>query len=142
MLKPLSDEFVKAIDSITSKFREAIDSMAKKHEELVVKYGEFSNKLGELKAEAGNLEEELLLARNIQALVRYPTEAKDLPLDYDLLMLKAIIHHCTAKGVNPKVKAGDLISDKYGFSILSSMEVELIDILKWAERVLTSSLGK
>ena len=95
-----------------------------------------AKKYEELKAEAGKLEEELKLARAIQSPTKYPTEAKELPLDLDLLMIETIIKHCRVGNVNPKVKAGDTISRKYPIS--SFMEVELLDLLEWACRGLES----
>ena len=137
----LSNEVKRGVESITAEFKGAIDAIAKKYEELTVECGEFSERLGKLKAEAGKLEEELMLARHIQALVRYPTGAKDIPLDYDLLMIKAITNHCRVKNVNPKVQAGELIYKKSRYSINASAELELIDLLGWAEKGLTSALG-
>lgn len=139
-LKPLSNEVKRGIESITAKYEEAISAIVAKYDEAAAKLGEFFENFGKLKAEAGKLEEELNFARNIQALIKYPTQAKDLPLDYDILMLRAVTQHCTVKNVNPKVKAGDKISKKY-YGIYSSTEVELLDLLEWATKGLISSLG-
>jgi len=49
---------------------------------ISMSYEEYWKRLGELKAEAGKLEEELGLARVVSAAIKYPSEAKDLPLDY------------------------------------------------------------
>jgi predicted nucleic acid-binding Zn-ribbon protein len=110
------------------------------------KYEEYANRYGELNAKLGKLEEELELARVIQALIKYPSELKDIPLDYDMLMLNAIINHCKVKEINPKVKIGDKIINKYstgGFSWLtSSTELELLDILELAIRALDNYINK
>jgi len=132
ILEPLSNEVKKGVELITATYKEAIDA-------TMLEYNEFTGKFGALKADAGKLEEELKLARAIQALIKYPTEAQELPLDYDILMLRAIIQHCTAKNINPKVKAGDPISKKQ-WSISSGTELELLDLLEWASRGLASSL--
>ena len=74
-------------------------------------YEEYSKKFGELKAEAAKLEEELKVASIVNVIIKYPIDAKDLPIDYDILMLNAIIQHCTIKNINPKVKAGELLAE-------------------------------
>jgi len=113
----IEDRCSKALVNLTSRFRDD------------------AKEFGELKAEAGKLEEELRLARILQTLTKYPSECKKIPipLDYDILMLEGVMNHCRVMGVNPMVKAGDTIQSKY-YSIYSSKEVELIDLLGWAIR--------
>ena len=137
-LKPLAEETRNSIESIKTGFEEAIKAISTKYKEHLNMYEEYSKKFGELKAEAAKLEEDLKLARIVNAIIRYPAEAKDLPIDYDILMLNAIIQHCTIKNINPKVKAGELLAEKY-YGIYPSTEVELLDLLKWANRGLTSA---
>ncbi|MEM3506762.1 MAG: hypothetical protein QW589_03660 [Candidatus Bathyarchaeia archaeon] len=132
MLNAIAKEAKESVKSITAEFMKTIEAIKSKYEEYAKRYGE-------LKAEAGKLEEELILAEAIQSIIKYPTEAKNLPLDLDLIMLKAIIQHCKVKGVNPKVKAGDVISKKY-YGISSYTDVELLDLLDWASEGLTSAL--
>jgi DNA repair exonuclease SbcCD ATPase subunit len=132
MLKPFVKELEKSMDTLRVKFSEALDTVSSKYEEYVKRFSE-------LKAECGRLEEELRLARVIQALIKYPSECKEIPLDYDILMLKAIISHCRVKGVNPKVRVGDAIGSKYLIS--SSKEFELLDILELALRGLEIGLA-
>jgi DNA repair ATPase RecN len=132
LLKPFVKRISEAIDLLGQKFSQSLDVISSKYEE-------YAKRLGELKAELGKLEEELRLARVIQSLMKYPSECRELPLDYDILMLRAIMEHCKVKGVNPRVKAGDIIAKKYFIS--SHIEVELLDILEWAMRGLISSLA-
>ena len=133
LLKPFVDELRRNVELLGKKFSEAIDAISRS-------YDEYARRYGELNAECGRLEEELRLARIIQSLVKYPSECVKIPLDYDILMLNAVINHLTVKGVNPKVKAGDTISGKY-YGIRSSQEVELLDLIEWAMRGLKSSLA-
>ncbi|MCP8311498.1 MAG: hypothetical protein L6M37_00910 [Candidatus Methylarchaceae archaeon HK02M1] len=135
LLKPFTVDLSKSVKLLNNKFSNAIDTIS-------TKYEEYAEKLGKLKTDAGKLEEELRLARYLQALLRYPSELKDLPQDhsYFIIMLQAFMNYWRVKGVNPKVKAGYSLSNKY-FHLSSSNEVELIDLLDWAMRGLTSSLG-
>jgi DNA repair exonuclease SbcCD ATPase subunit len=132
LLKPFVDELRRNVELLRKKFSEAIDAISRG-------YDEYARRYGELNAECGRLEEELRLARILQSLVKYPSECVKLPLDYDILMLNAVMNHLIVKGVNPKVKAGDTISGKYG--IRSYQEVELLDLIEWAMRGLKSSLA-
>jgi len=126
LLTPLADEVNRGVNSIQQKFLDAINNISNSYEE-------YSKRLGELKADAGKLEEELRLARVVNTAIKYPSEAKDLPLDYTLLLHEAVAKLCKAKGVNPKVKAGEDIHSKY-YGINSYAEVELLDIMGWARR--------
>jgi chromosome segregation ATPase/Fe2+ transport system protein FeoA len=134
LLKPFATEISKTIDLLGKKSSETIDAIAGK-------YDEYAKKYGELKAESGKFEEELRFARIIRSLINYSSECKELPLDYDIYMLRAIINHCKIKGVNPKVKAGEEIRTKYKYYGDVFEKTELLDLLQWALRGLESSLG-
>jgi len=129
-LKDLLREVKNSVKGIVDRFTEAIGRISSEYEGYVKRFGE-------LKAEAGKLEEELALARAIQALIRYPSEAKNIPIDYDIMMIEAIIKHCIARGVNPRVRPPDSIREKY----YSTPSIDLIDILKWAREGLIEALG-
>lgn len=131
-LKSITADLRKNVELLSEKSSEALDTIS-------TKYEEFAEGLGERKAEAGRLEEELQLARVVQALIKYPSESEKYPLDYDILMLRGVMNHCRVKEVNPKIKAGDTISQKYYIS--SSKEFELLDLIDWAMRGLTNSVG-
>ena len=119
-LKPLVKEVEKSVDLLGKKFSEAIDTISSKYEEYIKRFEE-------LMVEVGKLEEELRLARVIQSLIKYPSECEKIPLDYDVLMVRAIMNHCKVKGVNPKVKI-DTIAKKYG--IYTPKDIELSDLLE------------
>ena len=133
ILKPLLKEVEEGVKAITEKYNEAIGAITSQYEE-------YAEKLGNLKAEAGKLEGALEIARIVQTMVNYPTEAREFSLDYDLLMLKAIIQHCNVKSVDPEVEAGDVLSSKY-YNLSPYVKVKVSDLLKWAERGLTQALG-
>lgn len=132
LLKPFTADLRKNVELLSEKFSEALDTIS-------TKYEEFAEGLGERKAEAGRLEEELQLARVVQALIKYPSESEKYPLDYDILMLRGVMNHCRVKEVNPKIRAGDTISQKY--YIRSSTEFELLDLIDWVMRGLTDRVG-
>lgn len=130
IMKPLTEEVKKSMDTITGKYRESIESINSGYRKFLEKYGE-------LKAEAGRLEEELRLARIIQALIKYLSEAKNLPIDYALSLLDGVIKYCRVNNINPKVEAGETIAKKH---IIFTTELELLGLLEWARRGLTLAL--
>jgi hypothetical protein len=80
------------------------------------------------------------LARLIGAVIRYPTEAaKDLPMDYAILLINAVFNFCKAKMINSKVKPGEALSKKYLFFSFQQ-EIEALDLLDWSKRALEVSL--
>jgi len=130
VIKRLSDEINRGIENITNRFIESINKISSEYENYVKRFSE-------LKAEAGKLEEELMLTRVIQTLIRYPSEAKNISLDYDIMMIRAIIKHCMVKGVNPRIRPLDNMREKY---YSSPPSIELIDILEWAHKGLVEAL--
>ncbi len=130
LLEPFTADIGKNVELLMQKFSEAFDTIS-------TKYKEYAEELGELKADAGGLEEELRLARVLQALIKYPSEGEKYPLDYDILMLRGVMNHCRVKGVNPKVAPSEPIRSKYYFA----REVELLDLVDWTMRGLITSQG-
>ena len=59
-------------------------------------------------------------------MIKYPSQAKELPLDFDIQMLEGIRKHCIAKGIKIKVKPTDAISKK-----TYAPEMELLDLVDW-----------
>jgi len=146
LLKPLASEIGRSTESMKEAFIEATKNMGAKYQEsfniLKNTHEEYAKKFGELKAEAGKLEEELKIARIINTIMKYPSEAKELPFDYALLLHDGVFKFCLVKGVNPKVKAGDMIGGKYSYKyIQSSFEMELMDLINWTKRGLEVGLG-
>ncbi len=84
--------------------------------------------------EAKILEEELNLARVVNSIIKYPTEAVKLSLDYPLLLLNAVEKLCWAKGINPKLSLRDAsITDN---PLCSSLEVCLHQLIFGARTAL------
>jgi len=117
---PFAEEIKNSIVTLQQKFAESIDAISRKQEE----YGE---RYAELTAATARLEEELKLAKVLMAMIHYPSETKDLPLDYDVMMLNGILQHCSAKGINNKVEPTDAVRKKYRFAI----DTELTDLIQW-----------
>jgi len=106
-LEPLPEKVSSSVASID---KAAIDSMNKLIEKsgvnlasLEKEYDDFLTRFGELKAAAGRLEEDLNVARVVNSLTRYPSEAKDLSIDYAILLQEAVEKLCLAKCLNPKI---------------------------------------
>jgi DNA repair exonuclease SbcCD ATPase subunit len=89
-----------------------------------------TKKLADLSSKAGNLEKELIYARYIttgdQAVL------KSFPKEVVISFLERASVYCKLNHLNPKVRVPDGFSNKY-FNIYSFTEVELIDIIRWAE---------
>ena len=133
LLKPVLQEigqsFNNAIQAITTTYQQQLSLLKNATEE-------YAKMLGA----AVILEEELRLARIIMAIFKYPTEAKNLPIDYVILMLDAAAKLCRAKGINPKIKAGEasIVAEN---SWVSSMEVETLRLIEGAKRAIERIVG-
>jgi len=129
LLKPFSEELKCSVNLLKQKFVESIDAISGK-------YAEYEKRYAKLSTDAGRFEETLKLARVLMAMIKYPSEAKDLPLDYDLMMLSGITQHCMVKGLNIKVEPPGAVKKKNVFA----PEIELIDLLQWTMKGLTEGL--
>jgi hypothetical protein len=134
LLKPMQQEIVQsfnnAIQAITTTYHQQL-SLVKNATE------EYAKRLGA----AVILEEELRLARIIMAIFKYPVEqAKNLSIDYVILMLDAAVKICRVKGINPKIKAGEasIVSEN---SLCSSIEIETLRLIEGARRAVERLLG-
>ncbi len=98
----------------------------------------FAETLGKLKMEANFLNQELVLARAILFTKQSPGEMKALPNDFGLLLIDGLQKFCRVKGMNPKAYPGDTLYQKYG--LYKTIELELLDVLDWAERIFRAQL--
>jgi predicted nucleic acid-binding Zn-ribbon protein len=96
LLEPLSAELTKTVENtfqkITSVYSESLSVMKRESEE-------YAKRL----ADAKILEEELNLARVLHAMIKFPTQANTLPLDYAMLLLDSVGKFCWARGIDPKI---------------------------------------
>jgi DNA repair exonuclease SbcCD ATPase subunit len=131
-LSSLEEASSRALNSVSSKASEAVELLKGKSSELLKSlangYEEYSKKLGELKAEAGRLEEELRLARIVRLLIERPSECKNLPLELAPVMLQATLNFLEVKGVNPRI-------DAYS-------GVRTADYIKWAIEAVGRAIRK
>ncbi len=132
ILDPFTHNMISNADLLRKKFSETIDAIA-------LKYEEYFQRLSNVIGQAGKLEEELRLARIVSAMIKFPSEAKDVPLDFATLMVEGVSKMCSAKGFNPKIKAGEIFGKKYYF-LTASSEMELQDLLDWVKRALLTGL--
>lgn len=109
-LKPLPEEVRRSVAALDKAAVDALNGLTEKYgahlASMEKEYNDYVKRFGELKAEAGKLEEELNLARVVSSLIRYPSEAKDLPFNYAILLQEAVEKFCLAKGVNSKIRLG------------------------------------
>ncbi len=95
---------------------------------------------GEIKAEAGKLEDELKIARYFA--VKDPIMIKLLPKGAIIFLLGKVILWCELWGINPEVRVPEGLSKKYS-GISSYAEVGLADLLRWAyDGMLKVEVGK
>jgi predicted nucleic acid-binding Zn-ribbon protein len=129
VLQEIVQSFNNAIQAITTTYQQQLSSLKNASEE-------YAKRLGT----AVILEEELRLARIILAISKYPTEAKNLSIDYVILMLDGAVKLCRAKGINPKIKAGEALIVAEN-SLLSGIDVEMLRIIEGARRAVERLLG-
>jgi predicted nucleic acid-binding Zn-ribbon protein len=134
LLKPLQQEiaqsFKNSIQAITTTYQQQLSLLKNSSEE-------YAKRLGA----AVILEEELRLARIIMAIFKYPAEvAKNISIDYVILMLDAAIKICRVKGINPKIKVGEasIVAEN---SLISGIDVEMIRLIEGARRAIERLLG-
>jgi hypothetical protein len=127
LLKPTSNEinkaFTDAINNITTTYQEQLRALKGASE----KYGE---RLGKSLA----LEEELKFAKVINLIIKYPLEAREVPLDYAIILLDAVKKMLVAKRIEVKIKAREAGMNK---SVpFDGMEFEVKDLVEGARRAL------
>ncbi len=130
-LAPIRNEITKNVDYVIKKFVETLADMS-------VQYEQYAQRYGELKAEAGKLEEDLKLGRIMLLLIKYPSEARQVPLEYDALILSGIVNHCRAMGINPTLKLQDVVESKLW--AIGSYSVTLVELLEWSLKGLRKSI--
>jgi hypothetical protein len=127
LLKPVSNEITKAftdaINNITTTYQEQLKALKGASEE----YGQ---RLGNSLA----LEEELKFAKVINLIIKYPLEARELPLDYAIILLDAVKKMLVAKRIEVKIKTREAGMDKSVPFV--GMEFEVKDLVEGARRAL------
>jgi hypothetical protein len=127
LLKPVSNEINKAytdaINNIATTYQEQLRALEGANEE----YGE---RLGKSLA----LKDELEFAKVINLIIKYPLEARELPLDYAIILLDAVKKMLVAKRIEVKIKTREAGMDK---SVpFEGMEFEVKDLVEGARRAL------
>jgi chorismate mutase len=89
---------------------------------------EQAKRFGEIKAEAGRLEEELKAARHLR--VNNPVVVAFFPKEVIVSLLNKVKLWSTLNDVNPKVKLPEWMKEKYLFTYYSGTAFELVDLLE------------
>jgi hypothetical protein len=127
LLKPVSNEINKAytdaINNITATYQEQLRALKGASEE-------YGKRLGKSLA----LKDELEFAKVINLIIKYPLEARELPLDYAIILLDAVKKMLVAKRIEVKIKTREAGMDKSVPFV--GMEFEVKDLVEGARRAL------
>jgi len=131
-LKSLSTSVVKEVTMVSGQAMTEVKS-------LLAEIRAETKRLADLKAEAGKLEKELMYARYLttgdQAVL------KAFPKEVVFSFLDRALSYCKLNQLNPMVRVPDGFPYKYkNFSVFSSTEVGLLDLIAWAEVGLVGAL--
>jgi ribosome-binding protein aMBF1 (putative translation factor) len=88
----ISKAFNSSMTAITNTYQQQISIIKKESQEYGIRAGQ-----------AKILEEELNWARMIFSILKFPSEAKNLPSDFALVLLDAVTRFCNAKSINPTI---------------------------------------
>lgn len=136
-LRSVMDEIKKATTGILGPFA---GEVAKAIGIISSKYEEYAEKVGRLRAQLESMDNDVVLAKIILSVERYPTTAKNLPFDYILLLASALKKVTVVRRINPTYFPGDDMLKKYG--IYKTVEFELQDMLDWVGNCLMDELKK
>jgi len=97
LLQPVSNE-------VTRAYTDAINNIATTYQGQLKSLKGASEEYGERLGKSLALEEELKFAKVINLIIKYPLEARELPLDYAIIMLDAVKKMLVAKRIEVKIK--------------------------------------
>jgi hypothetical protein len=127
LLKPVSNE-------VTRAYTDAINNIATTYQGQLRALKGASEEYGERLGKSLALEEELKFAKVINLIIKYPLEARELPLDYAIILLDAVKKMLVAKRIEVKIKAREAGMDKP--VLFEGMEFEVKDLVEGARRAL------
>jgi hypothetical protein len=131
LLKPVSNE-------ITKTYADAINNIATTYQEQLRGLKGASEEYGKRLGKSLALKDELEFAKVINLIIKYPLEARELPLDYAIILLDAVKKMLVAKRIEVKIKAREAGMDK---SVpFEGMEFEVKDLVEGARRALETIL--
>lgn len=120
----ISSAFNNSMTAITNTYQQQVDIIKKESQEYGIRAGQ-----------AQILEEELNWARMIFSILKFPSEAKNLPSDFALVLLDAVTRFCNAKGINPTISVKEsLISTERMLGEYS--EIPTINLINGAKKAL------
>jgi predicted nucleic acid-binding Zn-ribbon protein len=127
LLKPVSNEITKA-------FTDAINNIATTYQGQLRALKGASEEYGERLGKSLALEQELKFAKVINLIIKYPLEARELPLDYAIILLDAVKKMLVAKRIEVKIKTRE--AGMYKSVPFEGMEFEVKDLVEGARRAL------
>lgn len=120
----ISNTFNNSITAITNTYQQQIEIIKKESQEYGIMVGQ-----------AKILEEELKWARMIFSILKFPSEAKNLPSDFALILLDAVAKFCNAKGMNPTISLREWSISANNYMIENS-EISAINLINGAKKAL------
>jgi hypothetical protein len=127
LLKPVSNEITKA-------YTDAINNMTTTYQGQLRALKGTSEEYGERLGKSLALKDELEFAKVINLIIKYPLEARELPLDYAIILLDAVKKMLVTKRIEVKIKSREAGMDK---SVpFEGMEFEVKDLVEGARRAL------
>jgi hypothetical protein len=128
ILTSASSEISKAFDNsmttITNTYQQQISIIKKESQEYGIRAGQ-----------AKILEEELNWARMIFSILKFPSEAKNLPSDFASVLLEAVAKFCNAKGMNPTISVKES-SISPGNMLMEYNEIPALNLINGAKKAL------
>lgn len=138
-LKALKQELAQIQNSIRALSESGVKEIAKLGDKAIAKLQELAEetkKWGELRAEVGKLEKELMYARYLttgdQAVL------KSFPKEVVITFLDRALSYCKLNQLNPMVRVPDGFPRKYS-TVYSSTQVDLLNLIAWAEASLVGA---
>jgi len=120
----ISKAFTDSMTAITNTYQQQIEIIKKESQEYGIRAGQ-----------AKLLEEELKRARMIFSILKFPSEAKNLPSDFALVILEAAAKFCSAKGMNPTISIRESSISSNNF-LAENSEIPALNLIEGAKKAL------
>jgi hypothetical protein len=134
-LASLSTDVVTAVENVRKAGEESAQKVGTyaggKMSAMASEYETYSEKLGELKADAGRLEDEVMMGRLIWSALTDPAAAAAFPLDWVKKLVTSATLFCEKKDFNPVVRIPFDLADRSN-SLYIDAKAGVADLLRWA----------
>jgi predicted nucleic acid-binding Zn-ribbon protein len=119
----ISKAFNNSMTAITNTYQQQISIIKKESQEYGIRAGQ------------AKILEELNWARMIFSILKFPSEAKNLPSDFALVLLEAVAKFCDAKGMNPTISMKESSISTQGI-LGENSEIPAINLINGAKKAL------